>query len=63
MVGKELKTKRTLVGLTQKMLADRVGLSKQEISNIELDKIKPRKAIERVIDYEIGRAFVEWKIT
>jgi transcriptional regulator with XRE-family HTH domain len=60
MKGKELKTKRKLIGLTQEELALRVGVTKQTISNAESGDVSI--VVEKVIDIEIAKAFIEWPI-
>ena len=63
MYGKELKLKRKFLGLSQDELAERVGVTKQAISAYENSKAIPNKPTDKVIDQEIGKAFVEWDIT
>lgn len=60
MTGKEIRFKRRMLGLSSQDLADRVGVTRQTISNIELDKAFSEPVI-RVIDFELGKAFIEWK--
>lgn len=60
MKGKELKTKRQLIGLTQEELALRVGVTKQTISNAESGYVSI--VVEKVIDIEMAKAFIKWPI-
>ena len=60
MKGKELNTKRKLIGLTQEELALRVGVTKQTISNAESGNVSI--VVEKVIDIEMAKAFIEWQI-
>ena len=62
MKGEELKIKRRIVGLTQDELANRVGVTKQSISNAEKG-IGMSIPLDRLIDYEIAKAFVEMDVT
>ena len=61
MTGSEIRFKRRMLGLSTQDLADRVGVTKQTISNIELDKTAS-EPVMRIIEIELGKAFVEWKV-
>jgi transcriptional regulator with XRE-family HTH domain len=40
-LGNQIKTSRKLAGLTQQQLADKVGMTRQQIARIESDKNSP----------------------
>lgn len=63
MTGKEIRFKRRMLGLSSQDLADRVGVTRQTISNLERageDQL-PDTPTLRVVLFELGKAFVEWK--
>lgn len=62
MYGKELTIKRTLVGLSRADLAKRVGVSRQQIYNVERSKEPISEPLSRVINEEIGKAFVKMEV-
>ena len=54
-MGNKVKERRQEIGKTQEWLAERVGVSRITISEIENDKTKPRAELALRISRELGR--------
>lgn len=59
--GMKIRYKRKVLGMTTEDLGERCCLTKQTISNIELEKPNAYKeSTIKLINYELAKAFLEW---
>jgi transcriptional regulator with XRE-family HTH domain len=57
--NKRLRAARVLAGMTQRQLAERVGLKEIEISRIETGRVCPREDVKRWIAQVLGKPAFE----